>query len=130
MINHSARRAVQKYKNSLFSHSLLRTPRDKGWRVRRIFLPKKKLDQAPSVSFIHRRFPCRRGTRVNISTPFIPVHVTFEYSVTKYTGSNLGGEIPRAQSHSQAKAKGKSQGLFERRVWCFTFCLSLIRTMD
>ena len=56
--------------------------------VRRIFLPKKKSVSAPSVSFIHQwRFPCRRGTRVNISTPFIPVHVTFEYSVTDYTGS-------------------------------------------
>ena len=64
---------------SSFSISLIR--------VRRIFLPKKKSVSTPSVSFIHQwRFPCRRGTRVNISTPFIPVHVTFEYSVTDYTG--------------------------------------------
>ena len=57
-------------------------------RVRRIFLPKKKSVSTPSVSFIHQwRFPCRRGTRVNISTPFIPVHVTFEYSASNYTGS-------------------------------------------
>ena len=56
--------------------------------VGRIFWPKKKSVSTPSVSFIHQwRFPCRRGTRVNISTPFIPVHVTFEYSVTDYTGS-------------------------------------------
>ena len=48
---------------------------------------KTKSVSAPSVSFIHQwRFPCRRGTRVNISTPFISVHVTFEYSVTDYTG--------------------------------------------
>ena len=29
------------------------------------------------------RFPCRRGTRVIISTPFIPVHVTFAHRVTR-----------------------------------------------
>ena len=33
------------------------------------------------------RFPCRRGTRVIISTPFIPVHVTFAHRVTTCTGS-------------------------------------------
>ena len=33
------------------------------------------------------RFPCRRGTRVIISTPFIPVHVTFAHRVTNCTGS-------------------------------------------
>ena len=33
------------------------------------------------------RSPCRRGTRVIISTPFIPVHVTFAHRVTTCTGS-------------------------------------------
>ena len=33
------------------------------------------------------RFPCRRGTRVIISTSFIPVHVTFAHRVTNCTGS-------------------------------------------
>ena len=33
------------------------------------------------------RSPCRRGTRVIISTPLIPVHVTFAHRVTTCTGS-------------------------------------------
>ena len=33
------------------------------------------------------RSPCRRSTRVIISTPLIPVHVTFAHRVTTCTGS-------------------------------------------
>ena len=76
-------------------------------------------------SVIHQwRFPCRRGTRVNISTPFIPVHVTFEYSVTNYTGST---DKERRLSRSTRNPWTSSMNKYPSER---LFCLTIVLTVD
>ena len=70
------------------------------------------------------RFPCRRGTRVNISTPFIPVHVTFEYSVTNYIKST-GKERRISQSIRNPWTSSMNKYPSER-----LFCLTIVLTVD
>ena len=64
--------------------NLIKIPRSGGG-TQKIFLRSEILVEVPLLS--PWRSPCRRGTRVIISTPFIPVHVTFAHRVTNCTGS-------------------------------------------
>ena len=61
---------------------------DKRYSCEQDFFAKKKLDKSLRLylSFT-MAISVSPSTRVNISTPFIPVHVSFDYSVTNYTGS-------------------------------------------